>query len=428
MAGPSGIAQVAGSSVLGPILYIAFTQQLRTDGLLPRDREPCLVDDVNGKGMSPGFYLGRLAGSHTGLPVYEVGWSAGSDGDSLVYLKVISTIPAHTTAWGGEFYDVLMYERDDAGGLRSTGNGAWLYTPNQASLVAGQFFPGNRIAELVAGRPVFASQLNLFAFVKCNSDTVGLGGYDARFMRFLADGTLLEVGAELWLLAANTDTPPIKDRVYFCALSGFNFGRWVYQIEGSVLVRFARCDTATPSSGRYTATLMTENADGTLTASASEIWLRDGNNTPALINGEVYACKRTGYTANKPVYTTVDFNLTVRDEDLSQSQSRVLYEEFGPTTNWAISSPGTRRALIKRILNVREGTTGVTTFTWQIDFNSADFDVVATAAGHATISTEGVTETFYVLTRCTGGQLKARQLTFVRGLLDAIGAEVNDPG
>ena len=71
--GPSGFEQFPGSSVPGPTLYVSFTQQMRDDGsLLPRDREPCLVDDVTGKGLSPGWHLGRLAGSWTGLPVYEV--------------------------------------------------------------------------------------------------------------------------------------------------------------------------------------------------------------------------------------------------------------------------------------------------------------------------------------------------------------------
>lgn len=77
--GPSGVAQSPGSSVLGPTLYVSFTQQLRADGsLLPRDREPCLVDDVNGLGLSAAiaagqhFFHGRLAGSWSSLPVYEV--------------------------------------------------------------------------------------------------------------------------------------------------------------------------------------------------------------------------------------------------------------------------------------------------------------------------------------------------------------------
>lgn len=71
--GPAGTSQPAGSSVPGPSLYVAFTQQMRSDGtLLPRDREPCLADDVNGTGLTAGYYLGRLAGAFNSLPVYEV--------------------------------------------------------------------------------------------------------------------------------------------------------------------------------------------------------------------------------------------------------------------------------------------------------------------------------------------------------------------
>ena len=71
--GPGGYTQVLASSVLGPLLYIAFTQQMRTDGsLLTRDREPCLADDVRGFGATPGLYIGRLTGVWTSLPVYEI--------------------------------------------------------------------------------------------------------------------------------------------------------------------------------------------------------------------------------------------------------------------------------------------------------------------------------------------------------------------
>lgn len=81
VAGPAGVVQAVGSSVLGPTLYVAFVQQLRADGsLLPRDREPCLADDVNGVGLTPGFYIGRLAGTWTSLPVYEIGASASVSG------------------------------------------------------------------------------------------------------------------------------------------------------------------------------------------------------------------------------------------------------------------------------------------------------------------------------------------------------------
>lgn len=64
---------IAGAVQVGPAsLYNAFTQQLRTDNLLPRDREPCWADDVVRLGLTPGYYLGRLAGSYRSLPVYEV--------------------------------------------------------------------------------------------------------------------------------------------------------------------------------------------------------------------------------------------------------------------------------------------------------------------------------------------------------------------
>ncbi len=70
--GPAGVAQTAGSSVTGPVLYVSFTQQMREGPLLPRDREPCLADDVNSTGLLPGFHHGRLTGSFNGLPVYSV--------------------------------------------------------------------------------------------------------------------------------------------------------------------------------------------------------------------------------------------------------------------------------------------------------------------------------------------------------------------
>lgn len=91
VAGPAGITQTAGSSVPGPTLYVSFTQQLRTDGLLPRDREPCLADDVNGRGIAPGYYLGRLAGSHTSLPVYEIMDAGALHDDDAGYIEITET-------------------------------------------------------------------------------------------------------------------------------------------------------------------------------------------------------------------------------------------------------------------------------------------------------------------------------------------------
>lgn len=82
VSGPSGVSQQANSSFLAGRLYVAFTEQLRTDTLMPVDREPCLVLDVNGLGLNPGFYIGRLAGSWTSLPVYEVALGVGPSASS----------------------------------------------------------------------------------------------------------------------------------------------------------------------------------------------------------------------------------------------------------------------------------------------------------------------------------------------------------
>lgn len=87
--GPTGGASagVGTGGVAPTILYVSSTQQLRTDTLSPRDREPCLVDDVNNVGLPPGYYLGRLAGSYKSLPVYEVpmlgaGGNSGGGGNN----------------------------------------------------------------------------------------------------------------------------------------------------------------------------------------------------------------------------------------------------------------------------------------------------------------------------------------------------------
>lgn len=91
--GPVGYSQgMAGSSVLSGGLYVSFTQQMRSEGsLLPRDREPCLAADVNGLGIGPGFYIGRLCGSWTSLPVYEV------VGATLTSVPGLGTVVQHTT-------------------------------------------------------------------------------------------------------------------------------------------------------------------------------------------------------------------------------------------------------------------------------------------------------------------------------------------
>lgn len=74
-AAPVGSDSLAAAS----ILYVAFTQQLRSDTLTPRDREPCLVASLDGVELSEGYYTSaRLAGTYNSLPVYEVAGSGGS--------------------------------------------------------------------------------------------------------------------------------------------------------------------------------------------------------------------------------------------------------------------------------------------------------------------------------------------------------------
>lgn len=76
------LIRVTNATVPGPSydLYVSFTQQQETTTLLPRDREPCLGNDVNQVGLTPGLYLGRLSGSYNGLPVYELTPGGGAGG------------------------------------------------------------------------------------------------------------------------------------------------------------------------------------------------------------------------------------------------------------------------------------------------------------------------------------------------------------
>ncbi len=141
VAGPPGFAQAFGSSVLGPMLYVAFVQQLRSDGsLLPRDREPCLADDVRGLGLTPGFYLGRLAGTWTSLPVYEVIGGSGTPGP-----------PGPGTIRYGNVTDVYSDENlgSSLGGLGPFGSASWFLTEGQSiflSRTAQNWQPGPWIA------------------------------------------------------------------------------------------------------------------------------------------------------------------------------------------------------------------------------------------------------------------------------------------
>lgn len=51
-------------------LYYGYTEQVDPSALSPRDREACYVLDLNWVGLGPGYYVCRLVGSYTSLPLY----------------------------------------------------------------------------------------------------------------------------------------------------------------------------------------------------------------------------------------------------------------------------------------------------------------------------------------------------------------------
>lgn len=113
------LVRVTGATTLGPsgLLYVALTQQLQ-DTLLPRDREQCLVCDPNGAGIAAGYYLGRLAESYSGLPVYEVVGQSGGSKDAGCALASLRTSDCVLATGDGQ---VLLLEFDQ-------GSGRWIST------------------------------------------------------------------------------------------------------------------------------------------------------------------------------------------------------------------------------------------------------------------------------------------------------------
>lgn len=147
--GPSGVTQVAASSVLGPTLYVAFVQQMLSTGLIPRDREPCLADDVNGGGLRPGYYLGRLASSHNALPVYEIAEVAGSGGGFL-FAKALANDPD-----GSGHYDARLQTFQADGQLLDNGASVWMReAQNMGRLYNTVIYPVT-LTGFAAGRSVY---------------------------------------------------------------------------------------------------------------------------------------------------------------------------------------------------------------------------------------------------------------------------------
>lgn len=100
------------SSAVG-LIYVSFTEQVNTETLALRDREPCLVLDPNGAGLSTGYYVCRLIGNYNTLPLYATMGKGGSGGGAAASvtttttsftIPAIPTVPANssTAAAGGD--------------------------------------------------------------------------------------------------------------------------------------------------------------------------------------------------------------------------------------------------------------------------------------------------------------------------------------
>lgn len=237
----------------------------------------------------------------------------------------------------------------------------------------------------------------------------------------------LDIGDYVLIRAEYFD--PVYDWVFVVQASGGGLG---------LKLALAKCLNAEPTSGRYDGRLQNTEPDGTLADTGASIWLRDGNNTPKLVQDDVYLCCLTGSTLGRPVYTLVDFNATVRDESLAQSYDRTLYFEFGPYQRVTITRPvdaNSRRTLIyDKSIDVYDLATN--TFyedVWEIDYDSTPTTYDDTLGDRAfsydstthvlTVRLNGYTGSFDYLTRCVDGVLKKRNLTFSNGLLKVVGEE-----
>lgn len=68
--GGGGSSSAAASGTPASLLYLAFTEQYDPSSVTLRDREPCLLMDVQGGGLQGGYFVCRLVGSYAGLPLY----------------------------------------------------------------------------------------------------------------------------------------------------------------------------------------------------------------------------------------------------------------------------------------------------------------------------------------------------------------------
>lgn len=239
------------------------------------------------------------------------------------------------------------------------------------------------------------------------------------------NGKNLAVGDYVLVRAEYYD--PIYDTVFSVVNNG--------ALGGGAGMEYAKClQVVQDASGRYNARLQVRGVEGVLIDSGPLVWLREAQNMGRLFDGALYMCSITGFAAGRWVYTVADYVLYLSNADVTQYALNVHLQYYSPNRCWDITQPSDRAAQIIRLLNVletggtvyddiyqitfdpevawsvddadddgnvvvqrlltiREGTTSRTTNTWQVDFDDTDFDVAATASGHATINTNGFTGT-----------------------------------
>jgi hypothetical protein len=90
--GPTSLGSgVPSSSITANYLHVAFVTQLDPATHLLKDRESCLVLDVNKVGLSAGYYGCRLAGSYLGLPLFVPATDSGQGGVGNIVKGVLSS-------------------------------------------------------------------------------------------------------------------------------------------------------------------------------------------------------------------------------------------------------------------------------------------------------------------------------------------------
>lgn len=148
------------------------------------------------------------------------------------------------------------------------------------------------------------------------------------------------------------DLTDSRERLYLGAGS-----YWLFQhgsgTGGANALRFIKCLAELPTGGLYAGRYQNENDDGTLEDDGHAVRMREANLAPALINGEIYLCRKTGRADGYDVWTVADYNLTIENLGYGSPLGRVYEIEMDSTPtpyntalgDWSINkvTPNDRR-------------------------------------------------------------------------------------